>query len=473
VRVADGIRQLLQAARRSAAKGNDESAKQAYLDILRYDPTHFAALIELGALATTSGHRSAACTVYLQAVQHHPDNPIGHVNLANLLLDAGDLTTARQHYEAALRIAPDLPEAHQGMARVLTELDDATADLHWQKGFVNHAVVTKPYRGTGSGVPLLLLVAARGGNIPTRHWIDDHHFAITAIYADFHDPELPLPPHALVVNAIGDADMCGTALARAEQMLARDTAPLINPPARVRVTGRADNARRLANLPGVVTPRITILPRTAIQTAEALRFPLLLRAPGFHTGRHFVTVEHRDALAKAAADMPGEELLAIEYLDAHGLDGMARKYRVMFVDGTLYPLHLAISHDWKVHYFTAAMATSAIHREEERRFLDNMPAVLGERAMTALAAIDAKLGLDYAGVDFALAQDGSVLLFEANATMVVKPPEPDPIWDYRRNAIAKVLEAAEQMLSSRVNPVHLARLRGWAAKRTDAARSAG
>ena len=35
--------------------------------------------------------------------------------------------------------------------------------------------------------------------------------------------------------------------------------------------------------------------------------------------------------------MPGDDLLAIEYLDARGPDGMARKYRVMFIDGVALP----------------------------------------------------------------------------------------------------------------------------------------
>jgi hypothetical protein len=34
------------------------------------------------------------------------------------------------------------------------------------------------------------------------------------------------------------------------------------------------------------------------------------------------------------------------------------------------------------------------------------------------------------------------LLFEANATMTTLPPSPDPKWDYRRGAIARVLNAA-------------------------------
>jgi hypothetical protein len=128
---------------------------------------------------------------------------------------------------------------------------------------------------------------------------------------------------------------------------------------------------------------------------------------------------------------------------------MARKYRVMFVDGVAYPLHLAVSADWKVHYFSADMARNAAFRDEERRFLENMPAVLGEPAVAALARIQATLDLDYAGIDFALARGGSVLLFEANATMVVFPPGPDPIWDYRRRAIDAVLEAARRMLVRR------------------------
>jgi len=130
---------------------------------------------------------------------------------------------------------------------------------------------------------------------------------------------------------------------------------------------------------------------------------------------------------------------------------MARKYRVMFIDRVAYPLHLAVSADWKVHYFSADMARNAAFREEERRFLEDMPAVLGAKAMAALASICLTLDLDYAGIDFALSPDGSVLLFEANATMVVFPPGPDPVWDYRRAAIQTVMTAAGRMLEQGLN----------------------
>lgn len=264
---------------------------------------------------------------------------------------------------------------------------------------------------------------------------------MTAIYADFFGPDDPLPPHTIVVNAIGDADLCGAALAGAEQIVARSGAPVINRPTLVRPTGRKENARRLAEIPGLIAPRMTTLAEAA-----TLGFPLLLRAQGYHTGQHFLRIETADALGSAAAALPGGEKLAIEYLDARGPDGLTRKYRVMFIGGTLYPLHLAISANWKVHYFTADMATNDVMRAEEQRFLNDMAGVLGPRAMRALVEVQAALGLDYAGIDFALAPDGRLILFEANATMAIIAPDRDPIWDYRRHAVDAALAAAQRLL---------------------------
>jgi hypothetical protein len=447
------VPEILERARRLVREADDEGAKQLYLAVLREDPAHLCALNELGNLALAGGFRSAARTAYLQAIAHHPGSTIARVNLANVLREDQDPAGARLHYEAALALEPQLYEAHQGMAWVLTELGLEGAEYHRQRGYTGRALVTQPHRGPGAAPSILLLVSARGGNIPTRLWIDDRRFTIHALYPEYFDPAQELPPHELVMNAIGDADLCSAALERAEDLLIRSAAPVVNRPARVRATGRADNARRMADIPGVIAPRVELLPRGPLLETPPVRratgtlgCPLLLRSPGFHTGRHFVLVESEAALSAAAASLPGEALLAIEYLDARGGDGMARKYRVMFIDGRLYPLHLAISADWKVHYFSADMAHNEAFRAEERHFLEDMPGVLGPRAMQALQRIAAALDLDYAGIDFALSPGGELLLFEANATMVVFPPGPEPRWEYRRAPIAQVIEAAKRML---------------------------
>jgi glutathione synthase/RimK-type ligase-like ATP-grasp enzyme len=172
-----------------------------------------------------------------------------------------------------------------------------------------------------------------------------------------------------------------------------------------------------------------------------------VRTPGFHTGRHFLRVENGGALAEAVGQLPGRDITVIEFLDARGAGGKVRKYRAMMIDGQLYPLHVAISSNWKIHYFTAEMADRADHRAEDAEFLENMPGVLGARAMEGLARIQATLGLDYAGIDFGLSATGEVLVFEANATMVVNPPEPDERWAYRRPAVERIFAAIRRMLT--------------------------
>jgi hypothetical protein len=154
-------------------------------------------------------------------------------------------------------------------------------------------------------------------------------------------------------------------------------------------------------------------------------------------------------LAAAAGHLPGDDLLAIEYLGARGHDGNARKYRVMIVGGRIYPMHLAISRQWKVHYFTADMADRPDYRSEEAAFLADMPAVIGQKALAALERIARELALDYGGIDFGVSPAGDVLLFEANATMVVNPPEADERWAYRRVAVGKILDSVSAMILQR------------------------
>jgi hypothetical protein len=64
--------------------------------------------------------------------------------------------------------------------------------------------------------------------------------------------------------------------------------------------------------------------------------------------------------------------------------------------------------------------------------------------------VAAALALDYAGIDFALARDGSLLLFEANATMIMPPPPADAIWDYRRAPIARAVAAARRLADGKL-----------------------
>jgi hypothetical protein len=128
---------------------------------------------------------------------------------------------------------------------------------------------------------------------------------------------------------------------------------------------------------------------------------------------------------------------------------MYRKLRVMMIDGKLYPLPLARSKDWKVHYFRADMAASPDNRVVDGEFLDDMERAIGAPAVAALERICTTLDLDYAGIDFAVNAEGKILFFEANATMVMAPLSADSKWDYRRPAFDNVFAAVRQMIVDR------------------------
>jgi aromatic-L-amino-acid decarboxylase len=443
-----------------AEMGRNLEARGDYLKVLELHPAHRLNLFGLGRLLVSMGQRKAAQMVYAEAVKYYPDDVALRVNLGSVLLETDHPAEARTHYERALALDPEFPQAHGGMYYALTRLGEPErARLHQEKAFATKALFPSPYRGDGEPIPVLLLVSSTGGNTPIEKLIDDRIFQTYVVVADFYDTKTPLPLHRLVINGIGDCDAAGHALRAAESLVAFTAAPVLNHPTVVRATGRCENASRLQALPGIHAPVMVTFPHALVAgqdgaatlAGRGFSFPLLLRTPGFHGGQHFVRVESAAELGDGVAELGGSggaagEVTAIEYLDARGADGWVRKYRVMMVGGRLYPLHLAISKQWKVHYFSAEMRDRPEHREEEGKFLADMPGVLGEKAMAALERLLAAMRLDYGGIDFAVNQRGEILLFEANATMVVEQPDGDHRWDYRRAAVERIHAAVRDLL---------------------------
>ena len=224
--------------------------------------------------------------------------------------------------------------------------------------------------------------------------------------------------------------------------------PVFNPPQAVASTGRVAGARRWAAIPDVVAPEARPVD-AAVPAPDA--YPLIVRAPGQHMGRHMLRVDDARDYAQALRALGDrDDLVAAPYVETHSSDGAWRKYRIMTVDGALYPLHLAIAAQWNVHYFSAEMAGRADYRAEETRFLSDPASVLGPRAWTALERLSAALGLDYAGIDFALADDGRIVVFEANAAMTVLHPDDDPRFAYRAAASEAIARAITRMVRRRV-----------------------
>jgi hypothetical protein len=345
-----------------------------------------------------------------------------------------DFAGALAAYERALQLVPAHPEARRGRAVARRKLgEDVLGD----------SISVVPYTGPPSQrvLDVVALLSLQGGNVVLDELFDSRHVRLIKLMVDLHG-DASLPVCDVIFNAIGDVDCAPDALGKAADLVRGCEVRVLNHPDSVRSTGRIAQANRLATL-GARTPRIRRVEPANLSLLDA---PVLVRAPGYHAGRYFERLDSDTDRSRVVQSMPPGELLAIEWIDTRDPHGMFAKYRVVAIDGALYPAHLAISSEWKVHYFSAEMASSAAYRAREQAFLQSPKDAIGEAAWDLLERIASGTGLQYAGIDFALDARGEVVAFECNATMAVRYPPDEPLWAYRRPAVDAIREAFTRMM---------------------------
>jgi len=293
--------------------------------------------------------------------------------------------------------------------------------------------------------------------VPLQHLIARDRITLVRWYIEYatDDQDCALPRFDVVFNAIGEADLLPDIRPSVARLL--QNARVRNHPANIALTGRAALPRRLAGIQGVVVPPIVRHDAERCAMAGSLARagispPVLMRPLGAHGGEGVRRIDDAAALPSV---QDGAYYLT-QFVDFASADGWYRKYRMIFIEGRPYPYHLAISPHWLVHYWRCGMEDDPARRAEERQFLADPQATLGTSAMAALHAIGQRLGLDYGGIDFSLLADGSVLVFEANATMLVHP-EFDGRFAYRNPAVAAIRAAFAAMLGANLRERKLTR----------------
>jgi glutathione synthase/RimK-type ligase-like ATP-grasp enzyme len=243
-------------------------------------------------------------------------------------------------------------------------------------------------------------------------------------------------------------------LIQALDLVERLGRPTINHPRLIMNTDRESIARRFADISGCVIPRTLRVPGAVVADAATQQefggfiLPLLIRVAGTHGGDDFDKFDNWADIADFVAKQPNANYYVIEYIDYRSKDDLFRKYRVIFVDGEILPYHLAIHDDWKVHHFRTDMADHAWMRQEEERYLENLGSVFNGAQQTALRAMARATSLDYGGIDCGIDRDGRIVVFEANAAMLVHD-EKTAIFDYKNQYIARIKCAFDAMLSRR------------------------
>ena len=412
-----------------------------------------------GLAALDAGERVKAKSLLSKALIDNPGDALSHSYVAYAMMLDNEYEAAHILYSKAVEIDPNLALAYHGLAGVHEQMGDAAgAEKYRVRGLRLRPITTLRYTGKAKPIEVLLLGALGSHNIDTKRFFDPQLFRVHALAVEYFPPMGVLPPFDYCFNAIGEADSAQAALQRARQILAPVKEPIFNHPDIVLRTGRIAMSQLLSGISGVRTPKIVRLGRQLLAPAElastletqGFSYPFLLRSPGHHQGMHFVQVTRAEDVQTALLHMPGNEFFAIEFFDARGADRLIRKYRVIAIDGELYPIHLAIATHWKVHYFSSETDRVAAYREEEARFLEHMPNVLGAATMTRLRGIMQLLGLDYGGIDFSMTADGTLFVYEANATMGFIEPPVHATQEYRRPAMQRAKLALDAMLRKTV-----------------------
>jgi hypothetical protein len=86
---------------------------------------------------------------------------------------------------------------------------------------------------------------------------------------------------------------------------------------------------------------------------------------------------------------------------------------------------------------------------EEQRFLEDWRAVFGPLAAQAVEEAAGRLDLDYGGMDCALTATGEVLLFEANAGMLLHLDEPAAAFPYKHRHVPPIRDAFTRLILER------------------------
>ncbi|HEV8020993.1 MAG TPA: hypothetical protein VGP41_06985 [Candidatus Lustribacter sp.] len=366
----------------------------------------------------------------------------------------GELESLRSLAYDVLRRNPAARQAHLRLYEVEQMLGQPeSAIAHLRAAVQGSRIVSMPAQTQPAALSVLALsrVAPFEANTPLELIVDTEHTTLHRLYIDDGDTQLPddeLPPYDVLFNAIAESEAAQPALKLAHAFAQRAGRRPVNAPDLVAQLGRSDVARRFAGSATILAPDVERVEAAALR-ARDVTTPLIVRPVGSQAGHALARIDDRAALHAYLDEHAYPAYFVMPFVDYKSSDGFYRKYRVMFVSGVPFAYHLAISPRWMIHYYNAAMADHQWMRDEEARFIGDLDAVFNGRLRAALDEIARGVALDYFGIDCGIAPDGRLLLFEADAAMLVHGTDPPDLYPYKRAGFERVKTALSELLFSR------------------------
>lgn len=428
------------------ASGDLPAALAEYALALRLQPDYVEALNNQGNAQKDIGDYAGAEASYRRVLALRPDSAEAHCNLAILYSLQERYDEAEIIYRQALALQPELVVAHRNLAALLIRDGRmAEARVHMDAAYTRKCWFEEKHPGAIRTV--LILLGTEKGNVPFAHLFPAARNNTVEWMLEYDPvPANPqLPAYDLVFNAMGEPDMTEKYVGLVDEFMLHCDRPLMNPPHAVARTARDHAGHLFGDVAGLLVPPVWRLRHGETLPAD-LVWPVLVRPAGSHGGEGLQRVDEAAQLADVLATFPQREIYLTAWIDYRSADGWYRKYRFVFINGVPMPYHLAISVNWMVHYATADMLVDW-KLAEEQRFLNDPASVLGDAVMEVVRRIGQRLALDFAGADLGVLPDGRVVLFEANATMLVHPEAPDSRLAFKNPYVRRIYAALDDWMT--------------------------
>lgn len=434
--------------------GNAQEAISFYLQALQISPGHWPSRTNLVQALTSTKQYPIARLLLVELAAERPHDAQIRRELGKVCFELKEMDQAIQHFEEALALAAKDAESLYwigGIRQALGDLDGA------RQAYVRAAqiqpLIRRPAAKSPADFRVLALYAPFAANTPAEFLFRDAPYETDTLAlvssADLDRISLR-DEFQVVVNLLSDADQALNLLPVAADLVKRLGKPTVNDPDRVLRTGRDATGELLSAIPGCRIPKTVRLKAgteragAALEAASSFSFPLLARPAGTHGGDRFDKIEDGAHLVRFLDERPDEDHYLIEYIDYRSDDGYFRKYRFIFVGEEIFPYHLAIGNDWKLHRDSTDMGDHPWMQQEEEAFLRDPAARFDERHDRAMRMIRERVGLDYFGIDCGLDARGDLVLFEVNASMLVH--DQNGPFTYKDRFVHRIKAAFDAML---------------------------
>lgn len=389
---------------------------------------------------------------------------IGLATLAAMIYDAADRTPVLRELNSRLDADPRDAAALLDLSMLAQLNGDRERGLALQASALDITRVFRCLHGDGSALSVLALFA-RGdfmANTPLDFLFEGANATVYYAYLDVGESLTTLSSidHDVVFLGVAESDANRRLLEALSVALHAWSRPVINVDGQTIIDLKRDSMWKLfVSSATVAAPRNTYVLRNELaclaggvvpldDLLPGDRFPIIVRPVDSHAGHGLSKVDDALMLRTYLAASDHDTFYIAPFIDYRSADNRFRKYRIVFIAGRAFLVHLAISDNWMVHYLNARMHEDAGKRVEEAECMLRFDEDFSMRHAEGLRDVAARVPLDYFAIDCAESRDGRLLLFEAGTGMIVHALDSPDLFPYKQRQMQKIFAAFLELVGA-------------------------